>query len=426
RTAFRRPARSERATRRIGGHLRNGLRNSGGIGGGGRESPWRSDRSLEGASRSGAVLLSGRASSPRLRVLRHYALPVPARTAGTHRDRSGGRARNARNSARLPRRPTRGALFGKLWWKDAVAGRRWDREPWISLFRSGLRCLPPQCGARSWPKPPACSRRGRRSWPRTMPGGRQRNGSRRGQLSGDPEPLLSQHYLVPGRLTGGSMYCPRCLTEYREGFAECVDCRIPLAAGPPPPPSKLHELGPQRKAAPYLHIGPSATGRGARFSVRHAGERGLRRHIRFGFCLLMDAALTYFPRFGRQRVGGLVFQLCGKDLDHLRKDLHARPMLVVPLHRAPGRRARAGLEQHLFHGLPVKLPLVAVAPVFVGELPGFVADGPALLEALQLLLARDVDPELGQDRAKVAQLPLEGVDLPERALPFLLARETLH
>lgn len=33
------------------------------------------------------------------------------------------------------------------------------------------------------------------------------------------------------------MYCPRCLTEYRDGFFECADCRVPLAAGLPPAPA---------------------------------------------------------------------------------------------------------------------------------------------------------------------------------------------
>ena len=32
------------------------------------------------------------------------------------------------------------------------------------------------------------------------------------------------------------MYCPQCLTEYRPGFFECADCRVPLAAGEPPHP----------------------------------------------------------------------------------------------------------------------------------------------------------------------------------------------
>jgi hypothetical protein len=29
-------------------------------------------------------------------------------------------------------------------------------------------------------------------------------------------------------------YCPKCLTEYREGAAECIDCHVPLRPGAPP------------------------------------------------------------------------------------------------------------------------------------------------------------------------------------------------
>jgi hypothetical protein len=31
-----------------------------------------------------------------------------------------------------------------------------------------------------------------------------------------------------------AMHCPKCLTEYREGFTECSDCRVPLAEGNAP------------------------------------------------------------------------------------------------------------------------------------------------------------------------------------------------
>ena len=31
-----------------------------------------------------------------------------------------------------------------------------------------------------------------------------------------------------------AMHCPQCLTEYRDGFTECADCRVALAPGPPP------------------------------------------------------------------------------------------------------------------------------------------------------------------------------------------------
>ena len=30
------------------------------------------------------------------------------------------------------------------------------------------------------------------------------------------------------------MYCPQCLTEYRDGFTECSDCLVPLLDGAPP------------------------------------------------------------------------------------------------------------------------------------------------------------------------------------------------
>ena len=34
------------------------------------------------------------------------------------------------------------------------------------------------------------------------------------------------------------MYCPQCGVEYRDGFTECSDCRVPLLSGsaPPDPP----------------------------------------------------------------------------------------------------------------------------------------------------------------------------------------------
>jgi hypothetical protein len=31
-----------------------------------------------------------------------------------------------------------------------------------------------------------------------------------------------------------AMYCPQCLTEYRDGFTECADCHVSLAPGVPP------------------------------------------------------------------------------------------------------------------------------------------------------------------------------------------------
>lgn len=33
------------------------------------------------------------------------------------------------------------------------------------------------------------------------------------------------------------MFCPQCRTEYREGFASCADCRVPLVDTLPPEPT---------------------------------------------------------------------------------------------------------------------------------------------------------------------------------------------
>ena len=36
------------------------------------------------------------------------------------------------------------------------------------------------------------------------------------------------------------MYCPECLTEYRDGFVECADCHVPLKNGLPEPEPADH------------------------------------------------------------------------------------------------------------------------------------------------------------------------------------------
>jgi Putative prokaryotic signal transducing protein len=44
-------------------------------------------------------------------------------------------------------------------------------------------------------------------------------------------------------------YCPQCLTEYIEDAVECMDCRVPLKPGPPPPAGSPH-------AEPNVHFAP--------------------------------------------------------------------------------------------------------------------------------------------------------------------------
>jgi hypothetical protein len=39
------------------------------------------------------------------------------------------------------------------------------------------------------------------------------------------------------------VYCPQCGCEYRDGFSECSDCRVPLSAGTPPQKTADPALG---------------------------------------------------------------------------------------------------------------------------------------------------------------------------------------
>jgi hypothetical protein len=40
-------------------------------------------------------------------------------------------------------------------------------------------------------------------------------------------------------------YCPNCLTEYNEGTAQCMDCQVPLVAGPPPAVARGEDQEPE-------------------------------------------------------------------------------------------------------------------------------------------------------------------------------------
>jgi hypothetical protein len=84
-----------------------------------------------------------------------------------------------------------------------------------------------------------------------------------------------------------------------------------------------------------------------------------------------------------------------------------------------------GPVQHLLHGRLVLPPLLAVPPVFCGQLPGFQRIVLPRLEPFELLPRRQVHPELDHDHALVGQRPLEVDDLPIGAPPLLLGGEPL-
>ncbi len=57
-------------------------------------------------------------------------------------------------------------------------------------------------------------------------------------------------------------YCPRCLTEYVAGVAECEDCHVPLEPGIPPKrlavPDDLRVLGDVKLVQVRVFSGPTA------------------------------------------------------------------------------------------------------------------------------------------------------------------------
>lgn len=48
------------------------------------------------------------------------------------------------------------------------------------------------------------------------------------------------------------MFCPKCGGEYREGFIECADCRVPLTEQAPPEPEDLSE--PDAPDLEFVHV----------------------------------------------------------------------------------------------------------------------------------------------------------------------------
>ena len=92
----------------------------------------------------------------------------------------------------------------------------------------------------------------------------------------------------------------------------------------------------------------------------------------------------------------------------------------------PGGVFGAGLLQHLVDGLLILGPFLPVAPVFLRELPLFFRGVLPGVEALQLGIRIDLDPEFQHHGAPLRQLALEFVDLIVGPLPVLFGAEALQ
>ena len=126
------------------------------------------------------------------------------------------------------------------------------------------------------------------------------------------------------------------------------------------------------------------------------------------------------PRF----CSGLLKRLL-QTLVHGIEHLDSGEVLVVRFDERPRREVRARALDHLVHRARVVVPAFAVAPVLLGELPALERGPLTILEAAQLLVGRDVQPELHEHDAVIGELLLERVDLVVGALPLRWRRESL-
>ena len=87
---------------------------------------------------------------------------------------------------------------------------------------------------------------------------------------------------------------------------------------------------------------------------------------------------------------------------------------------------RGWFFEKLFRRLVVLIPMFAVSPVLVADLPMLIRIPLAALEAIELLILRDMEVEFYNDRSIIRQLTLKFVDFPVGPLPFCLRAELLH
>ena len=84
------------------------------------------------------------------------------------------------------------------------------------------------------------------------------------------------------------MYCPECRAEYREGFAECSDCRVPLVVALPPEP----EAEPPPDELPVPDPGPGPPEPDAEMAEVFASADPLQLALAKG--ALEDARIPFF------------------------------------------------------------------------------------------------------------------------------------
>src|SRR4051812_3582619 len=146
---------------------------------------------------------------------------------------------------------------------------------------------------------------------------------------------------------------------------------------------------------------------------------GSHRGATYGPTSAAAGASVRAPRIGSAIEHAL--QLLADGLQHL----HARVALVLRLDQRPRHELGRRALDHVRGGLLVVAPALAVAPVVRRDLEALERRLLPFLEALQLLVARDLQPELADHDAADDELLLELVDLVVGAQPLRRRAEPL-
>ena len=113
-------------------------------------------------------------------------------------------------------------------------------------------------------------------------------------------------------------------------------------------------------------------------------------------------------------------------VDNNAQSLDTRILFVIGLQNVPGGKCRVGLLEHLVGGFLVEIPLFAVAPVFVCDLPLLLRRILAVCETGELGGIVDLYPEFDDDGTPFGQFFLKFIDLVIGALPVVFGAESLE
>src|SRR5665213_1932538 len=146
--------------------------------------------------------------------------------------------------------------------------------------------------------------------------------------------------------------------------------------------------------------------------------------FRFGPAPRALVQVVRTPRLGHGDTASL--QAANPALDERFEHGHAREVLVLGGDQVPVGVVLVGGVEDVGEGLQVRRPLLTVPPVLGREFPLLHGILRAVVEAPQLLLVRDLEPELDQNHSVVDQGAFELDDLLTRTLRRVVVNQLVN